>query len=314
MNAEQAPPYVADYFDERGLRLAETNPNDFRRLSLFYEREAMLVRDEVDATIAAQSIEKPEWLQQCESDAKEFCEAIGLISTADIYLIEGEHHHEPDEISELAEYFDYQNIIFLYADRLKVLHDLYGTEHVIRTIVHEIAHASAYWTYQRVYHKSLSPNEASLKYRCGFAVSKNEEIVGQYFEEAFAEYCARIYVKQDSTHEPTYLRLLPTVNPRKYEDEYMPSDLDGYSLQLIEGMLEKRGLVRTGEFLETLIATRKPESRVFALRKFADLVNSLEPGLYRRLQNVEYSEAAFSRAYQYIYTLAVTSAANKIAS
>lgn len=170
-----------------------------------------------------------------------------------------------------------------------------GTAYTEATLLHEKAH-SAHAFDDLIYTKAgTNINYWVPRHGHGIAAKAGSE--GAFFEEGFAELLAAEYMKEqmgmpngvwdeDITVPTKTGDDLPGIYAWKVDDSkflYANSAIAAHGLELL--MVEKSELYQ---------ALLKARNSVEGLRQVAQVVDSVEPGLYPKLRKLSYSEAGFS--------------------
>ena len=172
-------------------------------------------------------------------------------------------------------------------------------------VVHEKAHGSSHISNDLTY----EPEQFARRARSGFATNKvqpgespsiEQASVGSFFEEAFAEFVTGEYVR-DELGLPRGFWGDEGVPVHKGDPELLSKIRGVYLWPQTDGGFNYGSAAIAATGMELLIDLR-PElyqavyhsrNSVNGLRQVARVVNSIEPGLYERLRQLEYSQADF---------------------
>ncbi|MBI3889252.1 hypothetical protein HY312_01585, partial [Candidatus Saccharibacteria bacterium] len=143
--------------------------------------------------------------------------------------------------------------------------------------------------------------------RSGFIVTNDDKIRGRFFEEGLAEYVASRYRRRMVGDQNTLgIVSVPSLAIPEYlvqPDHAMTSGPDGYAIELLAYGVEKKGIMNAEMFTELLLDTRRNNTRLVALRTFAQVLERLETGLYSKLQFVAYDKTSWQDACAYVHSV-----------
>jgi hypothetical protein len=300
----QPSPVDFRFYNVNGARVAESDDPLFGEITAEIDLIGALHREIID-TLA---VEKPEWFVSAELEARKFLASLGFDSNTEIYLLkEGEAMdalglREPQ--TTVAETGAFVPHILVRNSRIETCREAQGEEGVASVLVHELAHATVD-TVDAV-GVELTREDLSLHLRSGWIVTHNGSNVGEFPEEAFGTFVGAWYRRSREnplapcigiTHEPE--RELPDyLQPF---DPSMISGPDGYAFELLAWGAEQRGIMSSSDFVAMLLETRRPETRIVALRAFAQTVERIEPGLYTALQKLHYSKQSWLEGCDRVY-------------
>lgn len=249
-------------------------------------------------------LEIPENVQALASNVTRFLGSCGLASTANIYMISTEGR-QVREVEYQAECKDMVDAIYLYADKCSEIVARYGEVALGAVLAHELAHASRP---EEVLGLSLYPDKNSKWIRrTGFNILLPDgSVAGKFYEEAFAEFCAGLWVRRSVDPQSALVSVGRSEVPSRLMPDHYPKNTsvagpDGYCIELLAYGVEKRGIAPAGVFIEAFFASRNSETRTAALRTIAQCIDRIQPGLYRELRRLTYSRENWSHALQQVH-------------
>ncbi len=262
-------------------------------------------------------VDKPGPFRESEKRARQFMAGIGFMALPPIYLLrESKKLPKLDmdgetEVMAITEKFNRFILMREKSFRQCLQHN--GEAKAGSLLVHEFAHGALK---QHAVTLRMGKGEPSMTHRSGFIFQGETKRTGVFWDEAFACYLQGMYARAATGNMATGLFVSYSHEPspripehyrvaKKEGNGFTATTLgpDGYALEMIMGALHDRRIQSVGETFEGLRSLQFPDTQAQALRQFIGNVNRLEPDLYLRMRNLEYSRQNWRKACAYIYNL-----------
>ena len=282
--------YHRPYVDTEGVLTQEFRTYEEKRI------------ERCERIIDEYSVEKNDIFVAEEDKARKYIESLGFSADAPVFLV----NDDPDDLLQIrtevpsCHAWVESDVRSVFVRQSRLLEtDMYTNPATIgRLLVHEFAHATHHP--DRIHMHFDAPESEVLSadprimMRNVFTVMKGDRYEGFFYEEGFADYIAGRYYRSlrgderaiGITSEDIPKEGLPE-HFRQVDPDKIPGP-DGYAMELIAYELERRNIMDADTFVAMLIETRREDTKIGALRAFAQAVNVLEPGLYRYLQALRF--------------------------
>lgn len=256
-------------------------------------------------------INKPVVFLDQESHAREFMKMFGFSDLPDVHIVRDDPGdvfgflQTPTTVAMVPTYLD----AVIFRDERIIETDMYQHPlQLAKTLVHEFSHTAMPREYIGIQADS-TVKSGRIHGRCGFNVLSTQEWEGSFFEEGFAEYMASRYTRMTTGDmRPIGINGTPPVRLPDYlipPDTEMLSGQDGYAMELLAYGAEKMNIMSSELFADLLLDTRRSATQGAALRTFAQVVESIEPGLYPMLRRLQYDKTNWQLACSYVHNLVV---------
>lgn len=256
-------------------------------------------------------INKPAFFLEQESHARKFMNVFGFSDLPDVHIV----CDDPEDVfgfldtpTTVAMAPTYLDAVICRDARLAETDMYQHPHHLAKTLVHEFSHTAMPRESIGV-QADTAAKEGRIHGRCGFNVLTTQEWEGNFFEESFAEYMASRYMRMTvGDMRPIGIDGPPSVELPDYfmpPDSEMLSGYDGYVMELISYGAEKMNIMGSDLFADLLLDTRREATQGAALRTFAQVVESIQPGLYLMLRRLQYDKTNWQLACSYVHNLVV---------
>lgn len=337
MRLSKLPNYDVRYFEKTGttfkpMRLSESSLARYNKL----ENDGIAEdQRKTVALINMYKIEKPPLLISAERKARIFVRRMGFYAAkgTPIACVETCGEDEYDQIFDEGSYanniiamYDPFGIIIIDVRQLKMM-STDGCDASIATIlIHELTHAATppTNTIGRIYNLDAPKGDEweGYNFRSGFSIGINTDTRGMFYEEALAAHVHGLYVRSRGDVSSVQLNsIVDEPEPAKpdFYDHSLPPKPDGtpyvaghdaYTIEMIAWRAAQIGITsHPDELISHMYDTlrqRDPQKILLARRAFARIIDSVEEGLYMKLQRVQYGRKEFIQAMQDVYKIVST--------
>lgn len=257
-------------------------------------------------------VKKPAWFEQAELDAAHFLRPFGIASHPS-HIIQNPVFFE-DEVAFVPHF---SRRIFLNDETIETYYILFGVDGVAAVLVHENVHAAAKLSPVIGLMAEVADEDMptyGLRSRMGYKMThvrlsqkEAEETRGSFFEEALANFFDGYYirVRRGETGLISFKGTPRDLSPDHYiglpaTDVTVDSSQtgEGFALELMMWALRRKRIATPREMLDCMLASRHSGYDVCNLRRFARLVDAIEPGLYATLSKVQPTTESMSHGWQ----------------
>ena len=252
------------------------------------------------------SCDKPDYFLEKERGVRTFYNHLGFSNLSELHLIDGgTSDMEPfgfkSASTVVAQHYPRYDVIVAEKKRVD---DLYSTDgaYVDAMVAHELFHATKpFKTTHANFVRCAGDKKYEMHFRSGFIVDNR----GWFFEEGAAVFMAANYVRAlrgdtralgiDQLHGPELpVHMVPP-------NRQMTSGPDGYAIELVGYHAWQTSAMSPDLYVKLLLDTRRAATQAAALRVFARLVDTIEPGLYVKLRNLRYDKEAWQEGLAITY-------------
>lgn len=320
---------LTSYIQQGNRLLPAVYSQSPEEINMRYNAQLDKLRREDVRLARSYQTEKPDWFLRNERRARRFVQSLGLEAAkgTQVTCIAPRTPKEFDAV--MGEGFYEEGVLAIYSVGMGVLVPLSHAEECVAqadgeaaltsTIAHELVHAAEFIEPRMSEVRADSANGTWLGYnsRHGLTIDKLNTYLGSFFQEGICNVVGGLYIRRLANHaselcsiddEPCpdrpvfYTRGLPE---RPSEKPYALG-FDGYALEMLSWKASKLGITATkNTLLEDMLASHSTDSavRLAAFRSIPRIINDLEPGLYRSLQQLQRDRFVWRNAMQSVYDI-----------